>query len=849
MLDTLANPIIDWYTQQGMELIPLFQFEENNPESKRPLDKQWTIRQYTPEQLKRFAASGHSLGVRLGERILVIDVDVKESGDGRARFNQLQQDVGIDPSQTFCVWSDHGSFHVYYRIPPTVVRRHASEYGKHVEFLTYGAQVVCAGSRHWNGGVYNADFPSIDSATAQIADAPESLLAAIRRPERIQNTSESLELATSEIRDLLAVLDPTLFRGGGGDSWPRLMFSVHHACRGSEDGLRVFLSWCMSDPLYREHEHSIRNRWASCSIGVDGEEVTAGTLLNWARHAANGITNVDERKATMLAVSQIEAVHGYDDIPEMFDAVPEIQAKERLQIQLSTDLSTTVDETERTFARMSNVFTRGGKLVCVRQDRQPPSELRAKAPPVIEIVPRDMLAKMVSEEAAFYEVTKKGGNVAREVPQRVINTLHVLKDWPNVPVIKMVITAPCMLPDGSVLQTPGFNRQYGIDFHPAATYPDIPVNPTREQAVEAMGRLKSIITDFPFAGGNNSSHRSVPLAMMLTIACRSSFEGSIPLFTFDGNMAGVGKTLLADVSARAITGQNLPTMHCPASDEEMGKQLVALALRGATAQTIDNVPNGQEIDYPSLDQVLTSSCIESRLLGSHESTGQLDFRTVLSMTGNNMKWGGTSDTGRRCCYCRLDFEGETPENRSDFRHGDEGQLIKYVRENHAQFVVDALTVLRAYTFAGSPQMKLVEWGSYSEWSRAVRAPLVWVGEPDPYDTRHDMLDLAGQSRTDTERVLEAWLQLFRDRVATIGDVVEHAMALDSVGGPVLMHDVMAEILDPAGRSNRAVIGKKLAEHSNRWVNGLRLEQVRKCKTRGWALRINAARAAQTISSS
>ena len=50
--------------------------------------------------------------------------------------------------------------------------------------------------------------------------------------------------------------------------------------------------------------------------------------------------------------------------------------------------------------------------------------------------------------------------------------------------------------------------------------------------------------------------------------------------------------------------------------------------------------------------------------------------------------------------------------------------------NRARYVAAALTVVRAYLAAGAPQV-CGPFGSYADWSRMVRSPLVWLGEPDP----------------------------------------------------------------------------------------------------------------------
>jgi putative DNA primase/helicase len=55
--------------------------------------------------------------------------------------------------------------------------------------------------------------------------------------------------------------------------------------------------------------------------------------------------------------------------------------------------------------------------------------------------------------------------------------------------------------------------------------------------------------------------------------------------------------------------------------------------------------------------------------------------------------------------------------------------------SRAQLVAAGLTVLRGYSAAGRPDMRLPPWGSFEGWSKLVRGALVWAGEADPGETR------------------------------------------------------------------------------------------------------------------
>jgi hypothetical protein len=113
-----------------------------------------------------------------------------------------------------------------------------------------------------------------------------------------------------------------------------------------------------------------------------------------------------------------------------------------------------------------------------------------------------------------------------------------------------------------------------------------------------------------------------------------------------------------------------------------------------------------------------------------------------------MTWYGTSnnlllqaDTSRRVCCIRLETPEERPEDREDFRHPN---LLDWVRQERTRLLGAALTILSAYCRTGQLDQKLRPWGSYEAWTRFIRGAVVWIGLPDPGDTR--MTDAEGGDR-------------------------------------------------------------------------------------------------------
>src|SRR5262249_24390142 len=137
-------------------------------------------------------------------------------------------------------------------------------------------------------------------------------------------------------------------------------------------------------------------------------------------------------------------------------------------------------------------------------------------------------------------------------------------------------------------------------------------------------------------------------------------------------------------------------------------------------------------------------------------------------TGNNVAVG--ADTARRICHIRLESDHERPEERSGFKHPD---LLGYVGSRRDQLLAAALTILRAYCVADRPDQQLTAWGSFDSWSRLVRAAVVWVGLPDPGQTRLLLQQRADVTAEGMGVLLQGWEQLDHDRRGlTAAEVVE-----------------------------------------------------------------------------
>lgn len=76
-----------------------------------------------------------------------------------------------------------------------------------------------------------------------------------------------------------------------------------------------------------------------------------------------------------------------------------------------------------------------------------------------------------------------------------------------------------------------------------------------------------------------------------------------------------------------------------------------------------------------------------------------------------------------------------------------------------ELVAAALTVIRAYLAAGSPDQHLPTFGRFEAWQRWCRFPLTWLGMADPCLTRA-AAEARDPVREKLSHLTSAWLDAF-----------------------------------------------------------------------------------------
>jgi primase-polymerase (primpol)-like protein len=472
------------------------------------------------------------------------------------------------------------------------------------------------------------------------------------------------------------------------------------------------------------------------------------------------------------------------------------------------------------------VYQRNFKLVTIAHDGKPKGAAnvkRAEGTPVIRPIQAARLREMLTRVIRWKKVSKDQGDVDAHPPMWAVNAILAREEWPTIRYLVGITETPTLRSDGSAIEQPGYDEQTGLLYVPNGKFPAIPASPDHADAEQAAKELLDLVADFPF----KPNHKAGWLAGLLTPMARFLIDGAVPLFLFEANTSGAGKTLLCDVISLITTGRIMTRTGYYHDPTEMDKQIVATALAGDRTVLFDNIENGGRFGNSSLDRALTARSYRGRVLGKSEMTPDLDLCCVFYGTGNNLSLCG--DIPRRLISCRLESPMEKPEERSGFRIPD---LLKHVAENRGRLVVAGLTILRAYIRAGKPHRGLTPM-DFTAWSSLVRNAIHWATGMDPAEGRKDLSE-SNPDRQHEAALVHGWYEVQQKlepggmTSATMIRQVEKAGKDEFVS----LRDTLAEMwprVKPGELPSSGSIGMKIQAIRGKSYDGLHFECVTEVK--------------------
>ena len=720
-----------------------------------------------------------NIGIATGRvsGLFVLDVDPKNGGrESLAKLIEEHAEFPVTPQQLTGSDGDH----YFFAAPEDFdVLNSASKLGAGIDVRGGGGQVVVAPSVSAKG----AYRWIVEPWNTPLAPAPEWLLELLRRkPERAAEPREVPPATPEDLADAaraLSRLGPAI-EGQGGDT------KTLGAC------LLLLNDFALSD----DDAWSLLQPWnKKCVPPWDDEELSI--KFNNARDRTTRRVNKTPFGSARRSDSRvsIEYVAG-----RLHENVTELEAA--------------------LIAAGAPIFQRGAMLVRPVVEEVDAAHGRRTKIARLREVTAAWLEDEMSRHVRVQQFDARSKKLTTRNPPAVFahSLLARSGDW-RFRTISGVITSPTLRPDGSILSEPGFDESTKLLLLDADRLP--PLELSEQSARASLGRLDQLLDEFPFV---DDASRSVALSAILTAVARGACD-VVPAHAASASTAGSGKSFLWDVSAAIAIGQRCPVLTAPRDDAELEKRLGAALLSGQPLISLDNMTINLAGD--TLAQVIERPLVEVRILGRSE-LARIESRASVFATGNNLAVAG--DLTRRVLLARLDAGLERPELRQ-FKSDPFARVLA----DRPRYVADALTVVASYAAAGRPG-RLPRLASFGQWSDTVRSALVWLGKADPCVTMEDARandPLLSQLRS----VLTNWRSVIgvgQGKKVTATELLEHATAAFEHRE---FSESVREVASNRGRSDARTLGKWLARHRNRIVDGLQLcsELNAHTKVQGWWL--------------
>ena len=484
-------------------------------------------------------------------------------------------------------------------------------------------------------------------------------------------------------------------------------------------------------------------------------------------------------------------------------------------------------------AAEAGVYQRAGKIVEIGRSMT----LNFRGEPIygqsVVGTAEHALREAISRVAQFEKWDSRSGEyVGADCPMDVPRTL-LQRATVALPPLTGYVNHPTLRNDGSILETEGYDPATGILYDACGVpFPAIPDTPTYQDAVDAMGRLAALLTAFPFVlrpgeTVERNANLSVALSAMLSAVVRKSMD-NCPMHGFSAPVRGSGKSTLVDLASIMTTGADAACTSTGVDEVELEKRLSSLYLAGRSVIAIDNVSIPLGGDF--LNMVLTQSFTTPRILGKSE-TPTVATCSLVCATGQNLRV--RADMGRRVALSQLDPKMARPELRK-FAFDPKETL----RAHRPAYLIDALTVLRAWHVDGCPAY-CAPVADYDQWGW-IRNALLWCNHADPAITMAAAMD-GDPELEEIAALLTQWHDVLGSERISCRNVI--AAAESTVGGGQasdLRHpdfrEALAAVCARGSVLSSKALGKWLKSNAMRVVDGRRFEQVGKISgIETWAL--------------
>lgn len=427
-----------------------------------------------------------------------------------------------------------------------------------------------------------------------------------------------------------------------------------------------------------------------------------------------------------------------------------------------------------------------------------------------EVVNSQTLYVVLSGMIEWHRLGRKGEWEVCNPPHNLINTLLFNQDRKYLQTLMGIAHQPYFDANEKLVTTPGFNPETGL--YACFGVDDYTVSaPSMDDAKQALMTLKAELAEFEF---QKPEDLAAALCAILTAVVRSGLPLA-PAFNINAAISGSGKSFLAKIIVLLATPLTPYITSYPTSENEAIKAIFAVLRERPPVVLFDDMQTDWK-PFGAINKVLTSATTTERVLGS-SGTGTAQTNALFLGTGNNRE--PQQDMRRRVVTMRL-----APKSIfKHFKHNPHKQISKY----RSVYVGFALTIIQAFLLHAKRDDTLTPIGSFEEWSKFCREPLIWLGEPDPASSLINQV----KDNTDNEglaALLKQWRSMYGDEAILVRELIEDAQTK-----PKLMEILMELPITDRGVISPHKLGHYLKEHRGVRVNGLRIEDGKRSERKSW----------------
>lgn len=420
-------------------------------------------------------------------------------------------------------------------------------------------------------------------------------------------------------------------------------------------------------------------------------------------------------------------------------------------------------------------------------------------------------------------VTTKGASHDEEVSPAsgVLSAVLAPRQWPGLPPLRRIITTPVLRPDGTLLQTPGYDPATGFLLASNRHLAPVPDQPAPAQVAAAREfLLERFLRDFPW---RTPADRANYLALLVTPLIRPFTRSLSPFGLIDATMPGSGKTILTGCVG-LLVGQRVLTW--ADADEELRKQITTILADQVGVVVFDNLEEGTVISSAVLARLLTERTWTDRRLGSNAAASFPNDRLWLA-TGNNLRVGG--DIASRSVWVRLDPDCPRPEARTGFSIPN---LDTWILDPAHQAIVlrHLLVLILDWTSAGAPAATSVPtMRQFSRWAQLVGGFLEHHQIPG-FLANVDANRALDEDDAEWQGFLATWCHRFGSDKA----LTAHELLVSAQPGPGPDLWLGTFPTTAAGRPiTTKSLGRKLTGQVGRWHGNYVLRSVKDPHTKTW----------------